>query len=263
MPENRDRFATRHAVYTSQSTESAGRRRFGPRGRGANVTACTDSKAASAHTIARQLGFRRLPRPPTRQGPEDRPIIRTPDAVAYSARSANRLPGGRPIEQKPWSQYDDPNVGSGDRFIRGRRRRGTVTTFPTIYGRVSPEAKQVLERAARALGIAEARVMDAILLGLEVDENGAPVLRTAFAAPPAWTEEFGQGPNPESVPARLDGQSSPRGYRDIVSARVPADLAAAARRYTAEHGVTMSDYIMGLITSGLAYPNTGPTRSDS
>ena len=58
---------------------------------------------------------------------------------------------------------------------RRRRDRGTATDYPAVFGRVSPEAKARLDRAANATGESMAKVLEHVLLNLDLDRDGRPM----------------------------------------------------------------------------------------
>lgn len=45
-----------------------------------------------------------------------------------------------------------------------------------MYGKVTPEAKAVVDNMADVLGISQAQAIEIILLALPVDEDGVPLL---------------------------------------------------------------------------------------
>jgi hypothetical protein len=57
---------------------------------------------------------------------------------------------------------------------RTRRPRGAAKGNPVVYGHVVPEAKDVVNTTAAALGISQAQAIEAILLSLSIDADGVP-----------------------------------------------------------------------------------------
>jgi len=65
---------------------------------------------------------------------------------------------------------------------RVRRAPGAAKGNPVVYGHVVPEAKDVVNSTADALGISQAQAIEVILLSLSLDSDGVPSVidRTAF-----------------------------------------------------------------------------------
>jgi len=57
---------------------------------------------------------------------------------------------------------------------RQRRPRGLTKDWPFVHGKVRPDAKAIVAHAADTLHVTEARVIEAILLALTLDERGVP-----------------------------------------------------------------------------------------
>jgi hypothetical protein len=58
--------------------------------------------------------------------------------------------------------------------VRVRRAPGAAKGNPVVYGHVLPEAKNVVNDTADALGISQAQAIEAILLSLSLDSDGVP-----------------------------------------------------------------------------------------
>lgn len=65
---------------------------------------------------------------------------------------------------------------------RVRRAPGAAKGNPVVYGHVIPEAKDVVNSTADALGISQAQAIEVILLALSLDSDGVPSVidRTRF-----------------------------------------------------------------------------------
>jgi hypothetical protein len=65
---------------------------------------------------------------------------------------------------------------------RVRRAPGAAKGNPVVYGHVVPEAKDVVNSTADALGISQAQAIEVILLALSLDSDGVPSVidRTRF-----------------------------------------------------------------------------------
>lgn len=57
-----------------------------------------------------------------------------------------------------------------------RRPRGAAKGNPTVYGSVAPAAKEILVLTATTLRVSQARVIEDVLLALDLDEDGVPTV---------------------------------------------------------------------------------------
>jgi hypothetical protein len=136
---------------------------------------------------------------------------------------------------------DDPTAGQ-----RQRRPRGSTKDYPTVYGKVSRDAKDILAALRDNLGVAEAQALEFILLAFNPSAGSAPRATSeghlGHAARPDETCSV-QSPR---VGTTRRGRPS-KGERESLITRVPPALAAAARERATELNLTVSDYIQGLI----------------
>jgi hypothetical protein len=55
-----------------------------------------------------------------------------------------------------------------------QRRRGTGLSNVSLFGRVAPEVKAKVDRAADAMGISQSRALEEFIRRVDVDEHGRP-----------------------------------------------------------------------------------------
>lgn len=136
---------------------------------------------------------------------------------------------------------DDPTAGQ-----RQRRPYGSAKDCPTVYGKVSRDAKDILAALRDNLGVSEAQALEFVLLAFNPSAASAPRAtgegHSGRAAPPDETRSM-QRPR---VGITRRGRPS-KGERESLITRVPPALAAAARQRATELNLTVSDYLQGLI----------------
>jgi len=126
-----------------------------------------------------------------------------------------------------------------------RRPRGAAKASPVVYGHVCPEAKGVVETTSSVLGISQAQAIEAILLALELDEDGVPTILY------------------ESRPPARKRRSNHKGERTVLLARAPIAIAEAARTRATQLGLSMSDYLTELVARDVDMRELAPTLSST